>query len=182
MLQVTYSALTVIANLPAHCFLRSTTCASTQSILLVSLWQYWGPNRNINSRTTAHMMAAYNDRLRTYRKSGSHLETLNFQFFSGQDIISYRACERLYATVVNQEVEDIAARVMHRRFAWRRYRLGLNTDCARLLARVVMCLYGWRFGKTSPANWSVPRRAYLYFDAGPIFCAARCRLSCLCKS
>lgn len=54
-------------------------------------------NRNITAASTQHMLAAYNNRLRSYLTAGGYMNTVAFHTVSGADIIQkfgYRECPR----------------------------------------------------------------------------------------
>ena len=53
--------------------------------------------RNINARSTNHMLAAYKPKLRQYLVSNHHMDTLAFHTISGREMIDkygYKACPK----------------------------------------------------------------------------------------
>ena len=71
-------------------------CITPSARLLFHAGHTRGPDRQINPRATAHMMAAYNAPLRSYLQAGGYMDTLAFHTISGRDMIAkfgYRACK-----------------------------------------------------------------------------------------
>jgi hypothetical protein len=70
-------------------------CVSRRATLLFHAAHDW--SNNVSPPMTEHMLAAYNEKLRTYLVSHHYMETLAFHAISGSDLIDkfgYRECPR----------------------------------------------------------------------------------------
>jgi hypothetical protein len=87
-------------RIDTHCQSACTMFLSIRNVCVTPsaelLFHAGGSRGSINPASTAHMMSAYNGRLRRYLKAGGYMDTLAFHTVSGQDMISkfgYRACK-----------------------------------------------------------------------------------------
>jgi hypothetical protein len=97
-----YNASGETFRIDSHCQSACTlflsirrVCVTPDATLLFHAGHTLGPARQINAAATAHMMGAYNGKLRSYLTAGGYMDTLAFHSISGRDMISrfgYRAC------------------------------------------------------------------------------------------